>query len=74
MTAPVLQNLATLPAMARSLRTLLSCLAQAIDAAVSARAARQVPEWQMREVQSEINRFRNIIRASDFQRDTQAED
>lgn len=57
MTALVLQNLATLPAMARSLRTLLTRLARAIDAVVSARAARQIPEWQMRQVQSEINRI-----------------
>ncbi len=57
MTALVLQNLATLPAMARSLRTLMTRLARAIDAVVSARAARQIPEWQMRQVQSEINRI-----------------
>ena len=57
MSALVLQNLATLPAVARSLRTLLTRLARAIDAVVSARAARQIPEWQMRQVQSEINRI-----------------
>jgi hypothetical protein len=70
----VLENLATLPAMARSLRTLLTRLARAIDAAVSARAARQVPEWQMREVQSEINRYQQIIRAGDLRNDTLAKD
>jgi hypothetical protein len=74
MTALVLENLATLPAMARSLRTLLTRLARAIDAAVSARAARQVPEWQMREVQSEINRYQQIIRAGDLRNDTLAKD
>ncbi len=49
MTALVLENLAALPAHAQSLRMLLTRLARAIDALVSARAARQVPEWRMRE-------------------------
>ena len=57
MTALVLENLAALPALARSLRMLLARLARALDALVSARTARAVPEWQMREVQSEINRY-----------------
>jgi hypothetical protein len=63
MTALVLENLAALPALARSLRMLLTRLARAIDALVSARAARQIPEWQMRQVQSEINRQLGFIRA-----------
>ena len=52
MTALVLQNLATLPALALRLRMLLTRSARAIDALVSARAARQIPEWQMRKVQA----------------------
>jgi hypothetical protein len=56
MTALVLENFATLPAQVQSLRTLLARLARALDALVSARAARAVPEWRMRQVRSEINR------------------
>ena len=74
MTALVLENLAALPVLARSLRSLLTRLARAIDALVSARAARAVPEWQMRQVRSEINRYRNIIRAGDLRHRTHAED
>ena len=59
MTALVLESLAALPAYAKSLRTLLTRLARAIDALVSARAARQVPEWQMRQVQAVIDRYQN---------------
>jgi hypothetical protein len=65
MTALVLENLAALPALARSLRMLLARLARALDALVSSRAARQVPEWQMRQVQSEINRYQDLIRAGE---------
>ena len=61
MTAFVLENLAALPALARSLRMLLTRLARAINVLVSARAARQIPEWQMRQVQSEINRYQSLI-------------
>ena len=53
---------------------LLVRLARAIDALVSAWAARQAPEWRMRQVQSEINRYQNIIRAGDLRYDTRAED
>ena len=74
MTALVLENLAALPALARSLRMFLARLARAIDALVSARAARAVPEWQMRQVQSEINRYQDIIRAGKMRRDTRAKD
>ncbi len=69
MTAFVLENVATLPAHAKGLRMLPVRLARAIDALVSARAARAVPEWQMRQVQSEIDRYRNIIRAGDLGHD-----
>ena len=74
MTALVLENLAALPALARSLRMFLARLARVLDALVSARAARQIPEWQMRQVQSEINRYEDIIRAGEMLRDTRAKD
>lgn len=64
MTALVLENLAALPAYAKGLRMLLMRLARGIDALVSAQAASSVPEWRMREVQSEIDRYQNIIRAA----------
>jgi hypothetical protein len=50
MTALMLENLAALPALARSLRMLLARLGRGLDALVSARAARAVPEWRMRQV------------------------
>jgi len=65
MTALVLENLAALRALARNLRMLLTRLARAFDALVSARAAREVPEWRMREVQSEIKRYRGLIRVDE---------
>jgi len=65
MTVFVLENLATLPTLARNLRNLLTRLARTLDALVSARAAREVPEWRMREVQSEINRCRDLIRVGE---------
>jgi len=65
MTVFVLENLATLPILARNLRNLLTRLARTLDALVSARAAREVPEWRMREVQSEINRCRDLIRVGE---------
>ncbi len=37
---------------------LLARLTRAIDALVSARAARSVPEWRMREIRREIARYR----------------
>jgi hypothetical protein len=61
MTAVVLESLAALPAQAQSLRMLLARLARALDALVSARAARAVPEWRMREVDREIARYNQII-------------
>jgi len=54
MTALVLENLADLPVQTQSLRMYLARLA--LDALVSARAARTVPEWQMRQVRREIDR------------------
>jgi hypothetical protein len=61
MTALVLENLTARPAQVRSLRMLLAKLARTIDALVSARAARQVPEWRMREVDREIARYYRLI-------------
>ena len=60
MTALVLENLAALPMQAQSLRLLLTRWARALDALVSARAARQIPEWQIRQVRSEVNRYRRM--------------
>lgn len=64
MTALVLENLAALPLYASGLRRLLSLLTQKLDALVSARAARAVPEWRMRQVQGEIARHRGLLRAA----------
>jgi hypothetical protein len=74
MTALVLENLATLSALARNLRMLLARMARALDELVSAQAARSVPEWRMRQVQSEINRYQDIIRAGEMRRYTRAKD
>ena len=69
MTALVLENLAALPAQVQNLRMFLARLARTLDALVSARAAREVPEWRMREVQSEINRCQGLIQAGEMRRD-----
>jgi hypothetical protein len=74
MTALVLENLATLPAQVHSVRMLLAKLARAIDALVSARAARTVPEWRMRQVRSEIQRYQGLIRTGEMRRDGPAKD
>jgi hypothetical protein len=66
MTTLVLQGLAALPAGAHCLRMLLARLARAIDALVSAQAARAVPEWQVRLVHREINRYQGLIRAGEM--------
>ena len=58
MTALVFENLTTLPMQVRGLRMLLARWARAFNRLVSARAARQIPEWRMREVKNEINRYR----------------
>jgi hypothetical protein len=62
MTTLTLTHSTTLPALPRSLWLLLAHLGGAIDAAVSARAARAVPEWQMRKVRSDIRRYRRPAR------------
>jgi hypothetical protein len=62
MTALVLDHLAALPALARSVRGLLSRLGNGIDQAVSVLAARKIPECRLREVQNEIARYHKIIR------------
>ena len=59
MTALVLENLADLPVQTQSLRMFLARLA--LDALVSARAARTVPEWQMRQVRREIDRCSRLM-------------
>ncbi len=58
MTALVLENLTALPHHARSLRLLATRWTRVLNRLVSARAARQVPDWRMRQVQSEIDRYR----------------
>lgn len=68
MTTLVLENLAALPALMQALRVLVNKLARAIDGAVSARAARSVPEWRMRELRGEINRYRGLVRAGEMHR------
>lgn len=55
MIAVVLNGLAALPALARSVRVLLSRLGNGIDRAVSALAARKIPEWQMAQVRKDID-------------------
>ena len=74
MTALVFENLAILPAQVQSLRTLLARLARALDALVSARAARMVPEWRMRQVRCEIQRYQGLIRAGEIRRATRAKE
>ena len=60
MTALVFENLTALPVQTQSLRMFLARLA--LDALVSARAARTVPEWQMRQVRREIDRCSRQMR------------
>ena len=43
------------------LRSLLTRLGRGIDALVSARAAREVPEWRLQQVQHEIEHYRDLI-------------
>jgi hypothetical protein len=74
MTALVLENLATLPAQVQSLRVYLVRFARALDALVSARAARAIPEWRMRQVRSEINRYRGLMPVAEMRRDARAKD
>lgn len=56
MTALLLTSAVALPSLMHSLRLIAGRLGDTIDAAVSARAARAVPEWQMRRVQSDVRR------------------
>ncbi len=58
MTILVLENFSIVPLLVRNLRVLLARWTGTLDRLVSARAARQVPEWQMREVEIEIKRYR----------------
>jgi len=57
MTALVLENLGALQAPIYVLRSQLSRLARGVDQLVRARAARAVPEWRMRQVRNEIDRY-----------------
>ena len=61
MTALVLESLVALPIQAQSLRMLLARLARALDALVSARTARAVSEWRVREGDREIARYHQLI-------------
>ena len=65
MTTPVLEKRAPSTALALNLRALLGHFARAIDAIVSAKAARSVPECQMKKVRSDINRHLGHIRAGE---------
>ena len=56
MTALFLNCSAGLCSLAPGLRFWLGRFGRLIDRAVRARAARAVPEWQMKQVQSEITR------------------
>jgi hypothetical protein len=68
MTALVLENLAALPVYAKGMRMLLARAARAINALVSAPAARSVPEWRKRQVQSKIKRQLGLIRTAQLRR------
>ena len=52
----LLNSSATLPSLALGLRLWLARLGALIDRAVSARALRTVPEWQMQQVEVELRR------------------
>jgi hypothetical protein len=60
MTALLLENLAVLPVQTQSLRMFLA--RSALDALISARVNRTVPEWQIRQVQREIDRCSRRMR------------
>jgi hypothetical protein len=57
-------NFRPLPALGKNFQKLLARLARTLDTMVSAKAARTVPEWQMRKVQSEVNRHLDLIRVA----------
>lgn len=61
MTALVLKPRTAQPVQARNLLMHLTRLGRAIDTLVSGLAARKVSEWQMREVQCEIARYRKSV-------------
>lgn len=61
MTALVFENVTSLPAQAQSLRMQLVRWARTLNKLVSARAARQVPEWRMREVRNDVMRYRSLV-------------
>lgn len=61
MTALVFENLTTLPAQAQNLRMLVTRWTRMLNRLVSARAARQVPEWRMREVRNDVMRCRSLV-------------
>jgi hypothetical protein len=63
-TTLLLNGTAALPSLAHGLRLLIARLGDAIDAAVSARAARAVPESQMRQVQAEVRRYLRAVGAA----------
>jgi len=52
-----------LSGVAAMCRTILSRAADAADAMTIARIHRAVPEWQLRQVQRDVNRFRRLIAA-----------
>jgi len=56
MTPLFLSTPAALSSLTLGLRSWLGRLGRLIDRAVSARAARAVPEWQMKQIRSEIRR------------------
>jgi hypothetical protein len=57
MTVLVLENLGAMQAPIYVLRSQLSRLARAVDQLVRARAARAVPEWRMRQVRNDVDRY-----------------
>ena len=63
MTALVLDNLAALPFLTHRLRVLLARSVRALDALVSARAARAVTESELCRADSEIDKFRRLMSA-----------
>ena len=65
MTTLLLNGSAALPSLALGLRVWLASLGALIDRAVSARAARAVPEWQMQQVEAELRRH---LAAANLQR------
>jgi hypothetical protein len=67
MTALVLENRRS--ARPNDLRGMLTHFARWLDGLVSARAARSVPEWQMREVQVEIARHVGLMYAAKLRRE-----